>query len=200
MKTYKVELESKSPIAFGRFYTNDVPKLDRESSSDFETRTWMHRAHVNDNNEVFIPALGVKNALLQAAKYSGKTIPGAGKKTYSAKFASGVLVIDNVVIGKKADLKPLWLHVPSDGMRGGSKRVMKAFPILESWKGEVSVIVLDEQYLTEEIVKEFMTEAGNFVGLGALRVQNNGILGRFSVGAVTLVEQAEAAAAGARKK
>lgn len=188
MKTYKVKLKSKSPIAFGKFYTNDVPKLERESPSDYETRTWINRAHTTDDNEVFVPALALKNALLQAAKYSGKTIPGAGKKTYSAKFASGVLITDNVTIGKKEELKPMWLHVPSDGVRGGSKRVMKAFPTLETWEGEVNVIVLDE-VIKKDVLKEFMTEAGNFVGLGSLRIQNNGILGRFGVESVEEVEE-----------
>lgn len=196
MKTYEIELQSASPIAFGRYYLPEVPKLDRESAADYETRTWRERAHTDSDENVYIPALAFKNSLLAAAKYSGKTIAGAGKKTYSAKFASGVLVINNVVIGKKSDLKPLWLHVPSDGIRGGSKRVMKCFPIVERWKAKVTVHVLDE-VITKDILREFLTESGNFIGLGSLRVQNNGILGRFSVSAVKEVVEKQAKGAAA---
>jgi len=193
MKTYGVEIYSKSPIAFGKFYSQSVPKLDRESANDYEQRTWKERAHTDNDGNVYIPALAFKNALLAAAKYSGKTIPGGGKKTYSAKFASGVLIVENVIIGKKDDLKGLWLHVPADGVRGGSKRVMKCFPTIETWKGIVNVIVLDE-IITAPILKEFLIESGNFIGLGSLRVSNNGIFGRFGVGAVTLVEEKKKAA------
>ena len=194
MKTYEIEISSKSPIAFGRFYTQNVPKLDRESSADYETRTWRERAHTDNDGNVYIPALAFKNALLAAAKYSGEQIPGQGKKTYSAKFASGVLIIENVVIGKKDDLKGLWLHVPADGMRGGSKRVMKCFPTIENWTAVVRVIVLDE-VITKDVLKKTLVEAGNYIGLGSLRVQNNGIFGRFGVGAVKLVEEDKALSA-----
>jgi hypothetical protein len=190
MKTYEVQLTSNSPIAFGRYYTPEVPKLDRESSADYETRTWRERAHTDKDGNVYVPALAFKNSLLAAAKYNGKTIAGQGKKTYAAKFASGVLIVENAIVGKKEDLKGLWLHVPSDGMRGGSKRVMKCFPIIENWKTTVQVIVLDE-VITAPILKEFLIESGNFIGLGSLRVQNNGVLGRFTVGAVKEVKQSK---------
>jgi len=193
MKTYTVKLKSASPIAFGRYYTPEVPKLERESATDYEARTWENRAHVNKSDKVFIPALAIKNALHAAAKYSGKQILGQGKKTYSAKFASGVLVVKDVVIADKKDIKPLWLHVPADGMRGGSKRVMKCFPIIEEWDAEVEVIILDE-IITKEVLKESLIEAGNFIGLGSLRVQNAGVLGRFEVGTVTEVKTKSASA------
>jgi hypothetical protein len=53
--------------------------------------------------------------------------------------------------------------------------------------------VLDE-IITAPILKEFLIESGNFIGLGSLRVSNNGIFGRFGVGAVTLVEEKKKAA------
>jgi len=186
MKTYSVKLKSNSPIAFGRYYTPEVPKLDREKPDDYENRTWKKRAHTDADGNVVIPALAIKNALLAAAKYSGEQIPGQGKKTWSAKFASGVLIVKDAVIGKESDIDPLWLHVPSDGKRGGSSRVMKCFPILRAWETSVEVIVLDE-IIKMDVLKKNLIEAGNFIGLGSLRVQNNGVLGRFTVGAVTEV-------------
>ena len=194
MKTYEVKLKSNSPIAFGRYYSPEVPKLDRESSSDYEVRTWQNRAHVDNDGKVFLPALSIKNALFSAAKYSGKQIAGQGKKTYSQKMASGVLIVKNVPIADKTDIKPLWLHVPSDGMKGGSKRVMKCFPTVEAWEANVEILVLDE-VITKEILKEFLIESGNYIGLGSLRVANGGILGRFSVTAITEVKQEEAMSA-----
>ena len=185
MKTYKVTLKSTSAIAFGRKYEFDIPHLDRETPDDYEKRTWVNRTHfVGD--AVILPPLSIKNALLGAAKYCGKKIPGQRNKTYSAKFASGVLITENVVIGKRSDIRPLWLFVPSDGVSGSGKRVMKCFPTLPAWEGVAKIQVLDE-IITGEVLQEFLTEAGNFVGLGALRVQKGGILGRFAVGDVSEV-------------
>lgn len=194
MKTYEIEIKSVSPIAFGRYYAPEVPKLEREKPDDYEARTWINRAHFDANGKVVLPALAIKNALLAAAKYSGEQIPGQGKKTYSAKFASGVLIVKDAVIGTREDIKGLWLHVPSDGKRGGSSRVMKCFPTIETYKTKVEVIVLDE-IITAEVLKKTLVEAGNFIGLGSLRVQNNGVLGRFNVGAVTEVKEAKGATA-----
>jgi hypothetical protein len=192
MKIYNVEIASNSPIAFGRNIRDEVESLDRESPADYEKRTWMHKAHVNDGS-VFIPALAFKNGLEAAAKYSGEKITGARGKTWTAKFASGVLVVKNVAIGKSGDLKPLWLFVPSDGKKGGKSRVNKCFPTLDRWTGTLEVHVLDE-IVTKDKLKETLIEMGNYIGLGSLRIQNGGILGRFTVGAVTEVKAKSATA------
>ena len=72
------------------------------------------------------------------------------------------------------------MHVPADGMRGGSKRVLKCFPVIEKWSGDLGIVVLDE-VITKEVLSKHLIEAGNFIGIGSLRVQNNGIFGRFRV-------------------
>ena len=73
-----------------------------------------------------------------------------------------------------------WIHVPSDGMRGGSKRVLKCFPVVKKWSGDLTITVLDET-ITKDVLERHLIEAGNFIGVGSLRVQNNGIYGRFKV-------------------
>ena len=186
MKKYDVQLQSVSPIAFGRYYTPEVPELRGETKQAYEERTWKNRAHI-DKNGVFIPALAFKNLLTSAAKYLGLQIPGKGKSTYTKHFASGILITDNVYVAKEAQLRGQWIHVPADGMRGGSKRVMKCFPVLDEWSGILRVIVLDET-VTLEVLREHLNEGGNFIGVGSLRVQNNGIYGRFKVGDIKPVK------------
>src|SRR5438445_4213931 len=82
---------------------------------------------------------------------------------------------------KSEDVQPLWLNVPSDGMTGGTKRVPKAFPQISSgWQGTADIHVLDDT-ITKDVLLRHLTEAGNFIGVGAMRVQNGGISGRFKV-------------------
>ena len=74
-----------------------------------------------------------------------------------------------------------WLHVPSDGQRGGSKRVLKCFPYVDSgWRGKVSLIIVDDM-VTPPVLKLHLVRTGQFIGLGRFRPRNNGYYGRFTV-------------------
>ena len=179
MKTFVATLKSTSPLSFSRYYAQEVPKKDKESAADFEERTWRHRLHVTDDGFVLIPPFAFKNCLDSAAKYLGKQIPGRGKTTYTKHFVSGVLVMDPLLLPmKKAEVKGEWRHVPADGTPGGSKRVMKCFPVIPKWEGEVEIHVLDDT-ITQEVLEEHLVQAGQFIGLGSFRPENRGIYGRF---------------------
>jgi hypothetical protein len=190
MKAYTVKLQGTTPMLFGRQYV--LPKLQKESSAEYEERTWRERMHTNDRGEVVLNPLSLKNCLRDAAKYLGESIPGKGKSTYTKHFKSGVMVFNAIEVKdtqgnsiRQADVQPLLLNVPSDGMTGGTKRVPKFFPqVKEGWQGAVEISVLDET-ITLDVLKRHLTEAGNFIGLGAMRVANGGISGRFKVVSIT---------------
>jgi hypothetical protein len=191
MTTFVAILKSTSPVSFGRYYAQDVPKKDKESAADYEERTWRERLHITEDGKVFIPPLAFKNCLDSAAKYLGRQIPGKGKATYTKHFVSGVLVMNPVILPlKKADVKGEWRHVPADGTPGGAKRVMKCFPTIPKWEGELEVHVLDHT-VTREVLEEHLVQAGLFVGVGSFRPQNRGIYGRFRL--VSLKEKKRAA-------
>jgi hypothetical protein len=81
---------------------------------------------------------------------------------------------------KEKDILGEWFHVPSDGMRGGSKRVMKCFPIIPSWEGEVLYYIFDDT-VTVDVFRYHLEQAGKFIGIGRFRPRNNGYYGRFDV-------------------
>jgi hypothetical protein len=191
MKTFVATLKSTSPICFGRYYAQDVPKKDKESAADYEERTWRDRLHTAEDGRVFIPPFAFKNCLDSAAKYVGKQIPGKRRSTYYKHFTSGVLVLDPLILPlKKGDVRGEWRHVPADGMPGGSKRVMKCFPVIPKWEGTVEIQVLDDT-VTSEVLEEHLVQAGQFVGLGSFRPEKRGFLGRFRL--VNLREKKRAA-------
>jgi len=91
------------------------------------------------------------------------------------------LVVEPLYIGvNKENLEGEWLFVPSDGVRGGGKRVEKCFPVIKKWKGKVPFLILDEK-ITEEVFGRHLESAGNFIGIGRFRPRNNGYYGRFKV-------------------
>lgn len=179
MKTATVTLRGVSPYSQSKHYSTD--KLPKELPKDFEARTWRDRLHTNEAGEVFIPPMAFKNCLSDAAKFLSIQIPGKGKSTYTKHIEAGVLVTDALVLPvKKEDVKGEWLFVPSDGTRGGGRRVEKCFPIIHQWGGEVTFYVLDET-VTEDVFKNILEQAGAFIGIGRFRPRNNGFYGRFKV-------------------
>jgi hypothetical protein len=156
-------------------------KTRDETHADFEKRSWQQRCHWDDSGRVYIPPMSFKNCLSEAAKYKSIQIPGKGKSTYTKHFEAGVLVVDPLVLEVTKDtLQSEWLHVPSDGRRGGTTRVEKCFPLIPQWSGAVEFLILDE-IITPEVFEEHLTDAGSFIGIGRFRPRNNGFYGRFKV-------------------
>lgn len=179
MRIAKCELESLSPYGQSRYHATE--KLNQENSKDYEKRTWRERAHINKDGFMFIPPMAFKNCLAEAAKYKAEQIPGKGKTTYTKHFEAGLMVVEPLALTvKKEDIDGLWLFVPADGKRGGSKRVEKCFPVIQEWGGVVEFHILDDT-ITEEVFERTLTDAGQFIGVGFFRPRNNGYYGRFKV-------------------
>jgi hypothetical protein len=195
MRIIVATIKSTSPISFSRYYAQEVPKEPRENDQDYEERTWRNRVHARPDGYVYVPAFAFKNCLDNAAKYLSKRIPGKGKSTYTRHFVSGVLVRDPLLLRiKKTQVEGEWRHVPADGQPGGAKRVLKCFPVIPQWGGEVVFTVLDE-IITLDVLKEHLRIAGQFVGIGSFRPQNRGVYGRFIVKDITELKMKRAKAA-----
>lgn len=186
MRTCIAYLKSSSPYSQSKVI--QAEKLEKEAAKDYETRTWRERCHVGEDGNMFIPPMAFKNCLAEAAKYLSMQIPGKGKQTYTKHFEAGVMVVEPMPLPVKRDeVDGEWLFVPSDGKRGGSKRVMKCFPVVPSWEGDVTFYILDET-VTQEVFQYHLEQAGKFIGIGRFRPRNNGYYGRFEVEKFTWTE------------
>jgi hypothetical protein len=177
----KASLKSASPISFSAPIQS--VKNTGEGHDDFEQRTWRERIHVNSNGMVFIPPGALKNCLSEVAKYIQESVPGKKGSTYTKLFEAGVMVTDPLVLPIKADkVAGERLFVPSDGKRGGGKRVWKTFPVIPDWNADAMIYLLDPILIDKpQKVKEYLEHAGKFVGMGRFRPRNNGFYGRFTV-------------------
>jgi hypothetical protein len=179
VKIATATLKSVSPYSQSKHFV--VDKEPKESSADFEKRTWRERVNVNEEGEAVIPPMAFKNCLSEIAKYLGMQIPGKGKSTYTKHIEAGIMVVDPLLLGvKKYDVKGEWFYVPSDGVRGSGKRVDKCFPVFASWSGKVDFLVMDET-VTKDVFLHHLQQAGNFIGVGRFRPRKNGYYGRFKV-------------------
>lgn len=191
MRVAKVSFESKADLFFGRHIAEK--KQPKETHEQFEDRTWAGRINVNNDGVLVIPHFALKNGLESAGKWLGMPIPGEGKKNFTKRFASGTMVsvpleLQDPNTGEFLtvdDIKKTTMFVPSDGQRGGKKRVIKHFPRVERWKASAEILVLDDK-IDERVMLEHLEAIGNFIGFGSMRVENGGINGRFDVTSLEL--------------
>lgn len=182
MKRVKAHLESMSPYSQGRFH--NTPKLDKENHNDYEERTWRERMHYNEDGIIFIPPMQFCNSLKEAAKFLSISIPGKGKATYTKNFESGVLVMNPLYTQTNInDVIKDSQHVPSDGRRGGTTRVLKHFGIIRKWHGVVEYIIMDDT-ITKPVFEQVLEASGQLIGIGRFRPRNWGYYGTFKVNKV----------------
>jgi hypothetical protein len=179
MRNVIVTIEGISPYSQSKHHT--TPKEGQETADAHERRTWRNRMHTDSAGRVTIPPMAFKNGLVSAAKFLGLKIKGAGNKTYTKRFESGVLCMEPMTLDVlAADVPAEELFVPSDGVRGSGKRVTKLFGKIDAWGGSVPIVVIDEA-LTTEIVEQHLEAMGMYIGLGRFRPEKNGFYGRFAI-------------------
>ena len=179
MFTMTAKLVGVSPLSFSAPVSEK--KKGNESHDEHEERTWQMRAHVDDNGELFIPPMALKNMLANVAKHLSEKIPGKRNATFTKHFLSGLQVVDPMRLGiKKEDVEQEKLFVPADGKRGGGTRVWRSFPTVKSWETNCTIFCLDPE-ITPTKLEEYLGQAGQLIGLLRFRPQNGGYYGRFRV-------------------
>jgi hypothetical protein len=182
--TARLTIRGTAALTQSRYH--EVAKHKGELPQDYDRRTYLDRLHVLDGR-VIIPRAGMHQAIVAAAKYSKRQIPGQGKATWTAKFQSGITVQGPLFLTRSGkpitpeDTSFIDVYANADGVRGSGKRVMRRFPqIPVGWECTFDVIVLDPIIL-EDVLREFMDITGMFVGIGQYRPGNGGDNGRFEL-------------------
>lgn len=175
-----VKLESVTPYSPSRNYQAEVPKLKDESADSYDERTWRHHAHLDAQKNVIIPGECFAWAIKAMAKRRSDRIPGKGQKTYTAAF-DPIEVMGQINTGVKFDKARMEAFMAnSDGKRGGGSRVLRRFPLVEGWKGELTFVLWDVR-IPETVFRETIEDAGLLIGVGRRRPEKLGFFGRFSV-------------------
>jgi hypothetical protein len=172
-----------SPLSQSRQHSE--PQLQGENKDDYDARTWRLKMNVSpETGTVVIPAHGMMQAIIGAARYSSEQIPGQGKKTWTAKFAAGISIMADIDTGIDPETIPMvTISANADGVRGSGKRVTRRFPIMHQWDAKFEVWILDP-IITEPVFRKMLATAGMFIGLGRFRPEKGGTNGRFRVESV----------------
>lgn len=178
MKRVSVSLASQSPYSQSRMHLE--PKLDKETAAAYERRVWREHCTTNNDNEICIPAMALKQCLDRVAVVLGMQIPGRGKNTYSKHFRAGCICTGDVPLGiLKKDVESVTINANADGIRGSGKRVQRIYPLIKTWAATADFLIMDDT-ITEDVFEHHLIQAGQFVGIGRFRPENGGVNGRFS--------------------
>lgn len=201
MKIATVTVKGASPYSQSKRHT--TPYNDGENHNDYEVRTWKERMHYHpekspEAGQIFIPPNQFHQALIGAAKFTGMQIPSKGKSTYTKHFEAGLLMPTGITLPDLIeDIDSEWRFVPSDGQKGGGKRVDKCFGIIHKWEDSITVNILDQVLMQTVNVPDLgditvfhhhFMQAGYFVGIGRFRPAVGGYYGRFDVLDVTYTD------------
>lgn len=186
MKTAICKLKSITPVTFGKFH--QTPELPKELKGAYEERTWREKLHYKDDGTVYLPGTMFGNCIRESAKFMSISVPGKGKATFTKHFDSSIIVKDDIILKiKKDDVKPDIRHVPSDGRAGGTRRVIKYFPIIHEWSGSLTVMIGDD-IITADVFERVIRNAGQLIGIGTWRPRNRGMNGRFELADMQWIE------------
>lgn len=173
-----VSIVGVTPYSQSRKLLDERPKS--KSWDEWEKDTWLDKLNV-ENGKIIIPGHGIQQAIIAAAKYSGAQIPGQGKKTWTAKFTSGILIDGDGETGATpADARAVSIQANSDGVRGSGKRVLRIFPQLDTWSATFDVLILDP-IISRQVFQDTLEIAGQLIGLGRFRPEKGGRNGRFII-------------------
>lgn len=188
MITVQAKIKGLAPIQYSTALKS--PKQSGEADSTYEERTWKERAHINTEGHLFIPPIAIKKSLETAARFRSETIPGKKNNTWTKHFSSGTMCVEPLVLtvnGKpltEANIEKLTLFVPSDGKKGGGRRVYKHFPMVRTWETVANIVLIDPLLVDKrgvDKVEEYLRHAGQLIGLLAFRPENGGYFGRYEV-------------------
>ncbi|HPQ70608.1 MAG TPA: hypothetical protein PKW95_15900 [bacterium] len=176
----KFSIIGQSPYSNSRYL--NIEKGQNQSYDEWEDEHWREKLHYDRDGQVFIPPMALHYALSETAKFLGKKVKGS-QRGFTAQFTKGIAIDQRLYLGVHIEdprIYPEKIHVPSDGKRGGAKRVARVFPTIDEWRTEATVHIAAPE-ITKDIFEEHIVATGFFNGLGRFRPQNNGYYGRFVV-------------------
>lgn len=167
LEVYRVKIQGKRPLLMhkipqelgrkGRSGEKPDPKEDAEKA-----------IYRDRDGKIIFPAFNVKSAMSRAAREY--TVPGKGKRTFKDLVKAGILIEPQDIplkIPDGSDPEKSW-EIDLRPVVVQRARIIRARPRFDNWELEFNVSILDS-IIKQDNVKNFITDAGKYNGLGDFR-------------------------------
>ena len=174
MKKYKVEVKGVSPYLMHRFGVEgaDTKTQKKVGKKDYKGEV-ENALYKSPDGEIYVPATQLKGSLMEAGKQM--RVVGKGKATYSKLFGAVVIIEPDTI-----PMSPQKWEIDERAVVIQRTRIIRYRPKFKDWSLKFNVVVMDDD-ISLEVVKEGLDIAGNYCGIGDFRPQKKGSYGRFIV-------------------
>lgn len=183
MKKFKVTIEGTVPLLQSRHLTPDEEKKMIEWKSKGKKK---HK-DLLDKEQFDIHSYKIKGKFYQPSEMVEAAMAKAavnykmeGKKSYKDVIKGGIIVNPNDLIHKnqKATMDARWAKNPST--RGA---IWVVRPRFDKWELDFTIDLLQDERVSDEVLKEILGYAGLYVGIGCWRPK----FGRFAIKSFKLI-------------
>ena len=182
MKKYKVKIKGITPYIQHRMDDQKLEEWEKNRKQIIErdnvSQEDLIRAEFhsyNDKDGFYIPSEHIKGSLIGGGAMV-KSKVGNSRKSMK-NIVAGMFFIEE----EKLRLpKKIEIDKRSAVNRNIKGRIIVVRPKWEKWGAEFTLLI-DNDTITTETIKEIISNAGNFIGIGSFRPTNNGSFGRFKL-------------------
>lgn len=182
MKKYEVRIEGITPYLQHRMDDQKLEEWEKnrkfiierdDVAKEDQARAEFHS--YQDGEGFYLPTEQIKGALINAGSFS-KSKVGNAKKSMK-NIVAGMFTI----LEEKCRLPKEYVIDKRSAVNKNIKaRIITIRPKWEKWEAHFTLCV-DNDTITNETVKEVLTNAGQYCGIGSFRPTNNGPFGRFEI-------------------
>lgn len=141
-----------------------------------------YHCYRNKKGECYIPADQIRGSMIVAGTYI-KSKVGAQTKSMKSIVAAQFMIGQDEIPMPDYDA----IDKRSAVNKNVKARVITIRPKWTNWEATFKLNVRNDS-ITEETVKQLITYAGSYVGIGSFRPTNNGMFGQFDVKSLTLIK------------
>lgn len=183
MKTYKVKIKGITPYMQHRMDDIKLDEWEKNRRQIIERPDVAHEDAVraefhcyrNGTGKCFIPSEHIRGALINAGGMV-KSKVGNSKKSMKNIVAAMFFVSPEHIDMPEYDA----IDKRSAVNKNIKARVISIRPKWTNWEAEFDLNI-DNDSITTATIKEIISQAGNYIGIGSFRPTNNGMFGRFTL-------------------
>ena len=192
MKDIHITIRGKTPLLMNRFTDSAQMQAtagSRSSISNDSTpaiETARSKLYMADDGTIGIPQPNMFRCIIDAGKFH--KVGKSKVTTMKSSVLPSCIDIEPIFIPVehsqpwKVDSRPV--RIPSTG-----GRIVAHRPCFDDWKLSFS-ITLDEEVMSERLLRDVVDDAGSKIGLGDYRPDCKGPFGKFVVEAWTVLQEA----------
>lgn len=149
--------------------------IERPEVSQVDAKRAAYHSYQTADGRFYIPAEQLRIAFVNGGGYL-KSKVGNSRRSMKGVFAAILRIEPEEIIIPDYDL----IDKRSAVNKNVKARVIVIRPKWSQWSAEFDMII-DNDTITEETLKELIATTGNYVGIGSYRPTNNGYFGRFKL-------------------